>query len=37
MLAFETTITGWGDLFFVVATIAIIIWLVLVFTGRRKV
>lgn len=36
MLGFETAINGWADLFYLVATIAIIIWVVLTLTGRRK-
>lgn len=34
MLAFETAINGWADLFYIVATVALIIWIVITLTRR---
>jgi hypothetical protein len=37
MIAFETSIAGWGDLFFFLGCIAIIVWLVIVlFVDRAR-
>jgi hypothetical protein len=36
MLAFSTTIAGWADLFFFLASIALIVWFILVIFDHTR-
>jgi len=36
MLGFEADINGWGDVFFILAIVCMIVWLVLVARDKRR-